>query len=367
MKPVHHKIKEALLKRLREVPLESQLPSDRELAREYNVALLTINRVMRDLSQEGYVVRKPRLGTFLASRERTVATSDERQSGAGRLVLAYPNFFSHHYWRHVQLAEELALKNGLSLVEYKMNPGTTADKVVNFAQQQANLRGLLVLPAPGTVNAQALARYDGLGKPVVLLSTAIDITAQANLHCFDFDWFRVGWLAIDALLRAGHRRVAWINHEPGRSDDIAKGMRQALRDHGLSGSDLLTVGHGIEAWEDSRSAGWRLAGKLIDEGGATGAYVDSLAGVRGALRALWERGKRAPEDLSIITNGNQSGDEDFSTPPVTTVDGDWDEEMRRAFAVVLSEVPVTMRAQTIPVRLRERSSIMPLNRAQPAP
>lgn len=357
-KSIQHDIKAKLLQRLRGMALDSQLPSDRDLAREFNVAFLTINRVMNDLEREGYVVRRPRKGTFLASRERTVMVGDEAAPGPnGSVMFVYPNYFSYHFWLHLRWAEELALKNGLRLVEYKLNPGSTPESAIAVAQRTEGLRGLLMLTVPSSLTPVSMDQLNALGLPVLLLSTGAAVGPYPNLHCFEVDWTRVGWLAADALLRAGHRRIAWVNHGAGWTNHIAKGMRKALNDHGGDGSDLLTIGQGIEAWEDARISGLYLAKRLLDDGQATGAYFDSIAGVRGALRVMWERGLRAPEHLSLISGGHYSGDEEYCTPPLTTIDADWEGEMRLAFAVLLGSAAPSRRIHTISVQVHERASI----------
>lgn len=356
---VHHEVREALLQRLMLLPLESRLPSDRDLAREYNVAFLTINRVMRDLERDGFVVRRARQGTFLASHTRTVTNSTGAGAGGdeGELLVVYPNYFSYHYWRHVRLAEELALKHRLRLLECRLSPGSGYERAVAVAAGANRLRGALVLPVPESLTRENLAALDGLGRPVVLLSTTFDVEAWTHLRSVDVDWKAAGRLLAGELLKAGHRRIAYLNHEPDRPTLLVQGMKQALRDHGLRGSDLITLLGDTHAWQDSREAGYRLTLRLLDEGRATAAHCDSVAGARGALRALWERGLRAPDDLALTATGMQSGDEDYLTPALSTVDADWDAEMRWAVAAVLADDRAAPRSHIVPATWRARASV----------
>jgi LacI family transcriptional regulator len=355
MKPVHQEVKATLLRRLQQLPLDARLPSDRELAREFNVAFLTINRVMNDLMREGYVVRRARRGTFLASRERQVAAQAPAAAGRGCILFAQPSYYSHHFFRHARLAEELAVRHRVRLLEYKLTPESTPERLLAYAREQDGLSGLIVMPTMAMTTPAALRQLAELGRPVVLVSSQADVGKLANLHVLDADWAAVGRLAAETLLRAGHRRIAWVNHEVGRSDLIARGMRAALKANGQRGADLLTVGRGIAEWSDAREAGYRLTQRLLDEGGATAAYFDSIAGVRGASRALWERGLAAPRRLSLIATGNQSGEEDYFTPPLTTIDADWEAEMGRAYALALGQPAPG--SWTTPLQLRQRASI----------
>lgn len=359
MKPVHHEVRAALLRRIQDLDLDTRLPSDRDLAREFNVASLTINRVMIDLERDGYVERRARKGTYLASHARVVASSDEHRGGNnGVVVFAYPNWFSFHYWRHVRMAEELAVKRGQRLVEYKLNPDSTPERLLEFLGRQADLIGVLMLTVPGSTTPAMLDAFSALGKPVVLLATEIEVVAHRGVYAFDTDWVAAGRQIADHFIAAGHRRLAWLNCEPGRDDRLARGMRDALKAHGLRGSDLTTYGLGTQPWTDARSVGRNLAVRLLDDGIATAAFVDSLAGAKGALRALWERGLRCPEHLSLIVAGSQNGEEDYTTPALTSLDGDWDAEMRWAFAALEERPEISAATWRAPATLVERESVL---------
>ena len=48
-------------------PLGSKLPNDKELARRFNVALMTMSRALNELSSRGLLERKVGSGTFVRS------------------------------------------------------------------------------------------------------------------------------------------------------------------------------------------------------------------------------------------------------------------------------------------------------------
>ena len=223
-------IKNELIRRLQTLPLDSKLPSDRTLAREFNVAFLTVNRVMRELEWEGYVVRRARQGTFLAARERSVTNDWAPANRAnGSVVMVYPNHFSYHFWRHVRYGEEYALKNQLSFLEFKLYPDSSYERVLAFARQADNLRGLLMLAIPDSLNPNTLAHFDELGCQVVLLSTLLPLGGLKHLYCMNVDVQQQGRDAAAALLGHGHRKLAWVQHEPDPAPATLRGMIEALR------------------------------------------------------------------------------------------------------------------------------------------
>lgn len=357
MKSLHHVVREALLARIRQLPPESRLPGDRDLARECNVAFMTLNKVMLELAREGHIVRRPRQGTFVASHVSEVVAPPSVGSD-GAILFAYPHYFSHHYFRHLQLATRQAAAHRVRLIELRITPDTTPAQLTTAVRAHGEVRGVLLLPLPSFLTAKALAELDALGRPVVLVGCDAEVTATRHLTTFEVDWFAVGKLAAETFLAAGHRRIAWLNHQAVPSDAIARGMRQALKDAGLRGGDLLTYGKGTESWKDSRETALRLAERLLDDGKATAAFCDSVGGARSAVLALWQRGLPAPAHLSLLATGMQSGDEDYVAPPLSTIDADWDSEMERAVAVILGTASEPRRRGIVAVRLRARASIV---------
>jgi DNA-binding LacI/PurR family transcriptional regulator len=358
---LHQRIKAQLIERLRHHPLDCKLPSVRALAAEFNAAYLTVNGVVNELEWEGYVKRVPRRGTFLASRERTVHT--DPQTGTSRMqtvVFAYPNYFSYATWIRLHHAEEQALKRRLALVEFKMNSGPTYDGLRTLVESRDDVCGVIVIPVPGSVSRSEIALFDGLGVPVVLLAPSDFVSLGQNVWSVTTDWYRAGYLQAQRLLTAGHERLAFVRHEPFMSEWqnlLLRGMRQAMREAGKRQRDLRVTDAGTRPWDDSREAAYELTRELVAEAKITGAMYESARGVQGALRALREAGLAAPADLSITAIGRGNGDEEYFSPPITTVDPQPDIELGVTFRCLLAPGQQTGKRLPVEPVLRERMSI----------
>jgi GntR family transcriptional regulator len=75
--PLYHHLKNALMKQLQSGKLSpgEMIPSEPELARQYNVSRTTVRQAIGDLVSSGYLVRQQGKGTFVAKRNKTMATS----------------------------------------------------------------------------------------------------------------------------------------------------------------------------------------------------------------------------------------------------------------------------------------------------
>lgn len=360
--PIHQQIRSRLIERFQHCSLEDRLPSFRQLADEMGVAYLTISGVMKQLEWEGYIKRVPRKGTFLASRERTVQKDHQTGTASRRqtVVFAYPTYFSYATWIRLKLAEELAVKQGMSLVEFKMNPESTYDGLIEMVAHRDDVSGLMMIPVPGTTTRLAVKRLQALGCPVVLLGASDYVSLETNVWSVDVDNYRSGYMLASALTSRGHRRIAYVNHQPHCDEthrDLLRGMKQALVEVGLRHRDLMVVGGDAMAWQDGRAAAEHLTSQLLAEGWATAAIYGSLGGVQGAVKAAREAGATLPDDLSIVSIGRGNRDEDYFNPPITTVDPRPRDEVRHAFDCMFNESRQRSRQVRVEPVLFARQSI----------
>ncbi|WP_136246562.1 histidine utilization repressor [Halomonas borealis] len=69
--PLYLRIQQHLLEKIRggEWVPRHQIPPEEQLARDFGVSRMTANKAIRDLVQQGYLVRQPGLGTFVTDRK----------------------------------------------------------------------------------------------------------------------------------------------------------------------------------------------------------------------------------------------------------------------------------------------------------
>jgi len=69
--PLYQQIRQHLLDKIQSGnwQLNHQIPAEEQLARDFSVSRMTANKAIRDLVQQGYLVRQPGVGTFVADRK----------------------------------------------------------------------------------------------------------------------------------------------------------------------------------------------------------------------------------------------------------------------------------------------------------
>jgi len=158
-----------------------------------------------------------------------------------------------------------------------------------------------------------LIRLHQEGAPIVLIGRI----PQLDIPYVDVDNIGGARMAVDYLIRLGHRRIALITNAPlsyTASAERLEGYRQALEQAGLSYEESLvrfgnfTPQSGYQAMESL------LASKPLPDA----VFVASDTVALGALQAIRHAGLRIPQDISLI------GFDDiplagFLDPPLTTV------------------------------------------------
>ncbi len=192
------------------------------------------------------------------------------------------------------------------------------------------------------------------GVPVVV----VDSDAGDRYPVVDADQAEGARQAVRHLLELGHETVF---HVTGPDDSFSSARRAEAWRTVLSeaGRRAPECEHGDWSAESGYRAGLRLA----ERPDCTAIFVANDQMALGVLRALHERGRRVPEDVSVV-GFDDIPDAGSFMPPLTTVRQDWTEVGRRCVQGLLDQ----MRRHTlepgtvlVPTTLIPRASTAPPN------
>ncbi|GIF14075.1 LacI family transcriptional regulator [Actinoplanes teichomyceticus] len=162
--------------------------------------------------------------------------------------------------------------------------------------------------------------------------------------------------AVQHLLAAGHETVWHVSGPTDWFDSAGRiqGWRQTLREAGREVPPLLSAD-----W--SAAEGYR-AGQMLarmPEVTAVFAANDHLA--MGVLRALHERGRRVPHDVSVV-GFDDVPEAAYFIPPLTTVRQAFGDVARAALTLLLGQMkddPGAVETVVVPAELVVRESVAP--------
>ncbi|MFN0182580.1 MAG: LacI family DNA-binding transcriptional regulator [Aquabacterium sp.] len=196
--------------------------------------------------------------------------------------------------------------------------------------------------------------------PLVVTGRAL---SAANLASLDFDHQQGAQLATQHLIDLGHRQVAFIGGPSNHPDAVqrAKGYRSALKSAGLKGDAALVAPGGFTEY-----SGVQAVDQLVASGAPFSAIFaanDQMA--LGAALALYRRGLRVPDDVSLVGFDDVASAQ-YAIPPLTTIHNpvqEIGELAAKAMLALLSGEPVQVE---VPLpRLVVRESTRRATAAQP--
>lgn len=209
--------------------------------------------------------------------------------------------------------------------------------------------GLIIVG--GTLSAAELSEVTG-GKPTVVTARELDSDVIPSVFT---DNLKAGYDATKHLIDCGHRQIAHITGIKTHQDAIRryKGYVQALENAEIPlDTDLVFEGNfsgqsGVLAIEAFLTRGCTFT--------AVFAANDEMA--YGARLALYRKGIRVPEDVSIIGFDNQPLSA-YVTPPLTTIQQPASAMSAQATRLLLNQIKdEPLDHQTIRAELIQRESV----------
>jgi LacI family transcriptional regulator len=178
------------------------------------------------------------------------------------------------------------------------------------ALMQRQIDGLIVLG--GFLDSDQLAQYTER-IPIIVVARRVPDYEE---NCLYIDNMKASYMATQHLIELGHRRIAHISGRTDHQDAIERkrGYIKALEDAGIEPLQELIVEGNFR-----RQSGVLAVEMLLARGIAFSAIFaanDQMA--YGTRLALYRRGIRVPEDLSLVGFDDEPAAA-FMIPPLTTI------------------------------------------------
>lgn len=306
------------------------LPTQIELAKEYNTSEITSRRALSDLVQEGYVYRIRGKGSFI--QENLTASPGAKQIPS--IYFAHQNQinnFDHPFFSDMfEGIKEVCDENGMGFhlwdigKEYKLPENPDAG-IILLTTDAFDLSRLTAWQQEGRKLITVHFYYPHLGIPYVIV-----------------DNLTGGFLATQHLLSLGHRRIGVIitgNSIMEINQEFSlrlQGYKLALSQHQIAFDPrLIAIMSGDGERLDMGYDGFKQLMELEDPPTAIFATSDYKA--IGAIEAARSMGMHIPEDISIIGYDDVKVSQ-YIYPPLSTVSQNTKKLGERAAELLLFEL-----------------------------
>ena len=212
------------------------------------------------------------------------------------LVIADDLGVSDAYVDYIHGIREKLLLSGYQMYLYLsgldvQQPQREADQIL--LSGRAGFAGILLISALDTPRLRDFIL--SVSKPVVLLNRNLP---GADVSSVILNNYKVGYMATQFLISRGHRRIL---HLAGRKDSAAsrervRGFQDAMIDYGAALAPASVI-YGDHSYEKGYQFGLRFfrSGRP-----ASAIFIASDRMALGFVDAIYEKGLRCPEDVSII-------------------------------------------------------------------
>ena len=205
--PMYQKILDDMRQRIVSglLPPHALLPTEMELAGQYQVSRITSKRALEELEREGLIVRRRGVGS-------TVAVVPEKQERpvVGSIGIVFPHLAMEGItFEYIRGAADYLEQHRCTLSIRR-----TGDRPEREALMELNregLDGILYLPGSSQVDERIMATFVGISRPVVTLDKQLE---GLGLPCVTCDNEGGMHAVVQHLIDQGHRRIAMFCIEP---------------------------------------------------------------------------------------------------------------------------------------------------------
>jgi DNA-binding LacI/PurR family transcriptional regulator len=283
-------IQELLRQRISSMPAEALFPVEAKLCEEFGVCRATINKVLKNLDNEGLLLSLQGKGRFVlrrVSRAPTVAVLLDSLESLSHPVMAQ---------RMLGVSEATA-ESHYHLSVFARNRSLDANNLLEGLHEfLAEAQGVIIATYAfeEKIAFELSSRY-----PTVWMEHPSD---RSKIHGFMSDYLGAGFLAVEHLLEFQHSRIAIV----GLNDTVslcrqhAEGARLAGRRQ-ADGSEQIDIQRWIvedfsaDAGREAILQNWSMTSNP-----PTGFVFASDELAIGAIEAFASLGVRVPEDVSVI-------------------------------------------------------------------
>ena len=282
-----------------------------DIAERANVSISTVSRVINSTAPVAPETREKVLGVIAELNYKPNLFAQGLAGGHSRTIGVLTQLIGSPFY-DVILRGILKGIDGSGYSPLFADGGWDAEKdliALNmFIQRQVD--GLILLNghAPEEILIEIASQI-----PMIIVGRDIPNLEE---QCLPFDDFNAAQTATQYLIQSGHQRIAHITGLKNHQDAIERqdGYQMALRDAGIEPNpDLIIEGDFTEP------SGVMAVEMLLMRGhifSAIFAANDQMA--YGARLALYRRGLRVPEDVSIIGFDDQAPSA-YMIPPLTSI------------------------------------------------
>ncbi len=270
----------------------------KDIARESGYAIGTVSRVLNNApgvsekARESVMAVVNKYGFVLNANAKEL----KQQSCVSIAIIVKGRFNALFSTILEKILQHIGQTGYITNVVYIDEDANEVQRAIQICREKRPI-GILFL---GANNKFFDDSFSQVNVPCVVVTGQISTHSFANLSSVTVDDMKAGEAATDILLSMGHRKIGVIGCDLQVSETSQLRMEGCINSHKKHGISFDSETQ-LQKARFSHESGYEAMNALLDripDITAVFAMSDSMA--IGAIRALYDRGLRVPEDISVV-------------------------------------------------------------------
>jgi len=283
-----------------------KLPTEKELAAQFNVSNITSKKALEMLADKGLIKRVPGRGSFVIK-----STDDKANAQKGGLrspiIGVVLSDFSESYGTNLLSGiEEEASKNNYFIVPKRSYGNQELENDAIDSLVDMGVDGIIVMPVHGEHYNPKILQLIIDGYPLVLMDCDLKGIPAAFVGTDNVDAAK---MAADYLLGLGHRKISFISTNPNDTtaiEDRIQGFIISHAEHGVKvdetmwETNLVSTLPGMDSDNNIEADCDKIKNLILNNPDITCVFVTEYNLALLVMRVLKSLNKAVPEDISIL-------------------------------------------------------------------
>ncbi|MEK3888126.1 GntR family transcriptional regulator [Bacillus sp. FSL K6-3431] len=361
-KPLYRKIIDYLKEKIanEEYLPGERIPSEIELAEQFDVSRITSKRALVELELEGIIYRARGKGSFVKGDNRLNIQSKDVKNKSKMISMILPFKDENGSLDYIKGASSFLESKGYYLTIQTTDQDWQKEKKFLEELPLKGIEGIIFYPQTTNrhleiLNTLAMNKY-----PVVTIDKHFE---SASLISVISDNFQGGYECASHLIKLKHRRIAFVSYRSIETLPTVRdryfGYCQALLDHSIEvNPTIVKINFSVEISQKDLKTFYTDLIRNFLKNGVTAIQSENDIIAIGLINTAGEMGLNIPRDLSIIGFDNLPISENLE-PPLTTIAQNFEQIGKCAAKLIVKQIERrTSETKNIilPVKLISRDS-----------
>lgn len=280
-----------------------KIPTSKELQKQFRVSAITVEAGITSLVEENYLIRRPRLGTFVNPefnhKNKNSTPSAEFSPVTNAVRIVFSNISANDiYWYHVlNTVESQLAPHGYEIILTRIDTDFPENTLSALAQ---GCRGVILC---GYNSSKFIRILERNSIPLVLIGGLDSPDSMIDrLDAIVHDEIHRAYISTKHLLDLGHREIACVSG-PTNSQVAEKhetGYRLAMNEADIPEKDQHIIKVNAHTIEEGMRAGYEL---FCAPNKPTGVFACGDRIAAGIINTAKKLGIKVPEELSVVGSG----------------------------------------------------------------